>query len=163
MLRPHRIAALPIVLCLCAALLACTGSGDQPEVESTAEPMPTASAGTTNPTQELPTPSSSGPARVSTTINGSCKLADNGSEITITYRVTAEGSAQISRIRFLVDGVVTEETTASRERDIRRNATIKVPDGTTHIFQVMAEAGSNMRSSSSTTVRCAAPTKGPTL
>jgi hypothetical protein len=100
---------------------------------------------------------------VTATINGVCRLSDNGSEITVGYRVVAEGSARLSRVRFLVDGRLSEETGPTSERDFRRGATVKVPDGTTHLFEVIAEAGSSIRTSSSTTVRCIAPTKGPTL
>lgn len=101
-------------------------------------------------------------AELTTSIEGSCRLAETGSEITLTYRVELTGSGQITRIRLLVDGARTEETGRTNERNVTRTANIKVPDRTTHTFQVVAEAGS-LRSNASTTIPCVAPTKGPSL
>lgn len=97
-----------------------------------------------------------------TSIEGSCRLAETGSEITLIYRVELIGNGQITRVRLLVDGARTEETGRTNERSVTRTANIKVPDQTTHTFQVVAEAGS-IKSNASTTIPCVAPTKGPPL
>jgi len=156
----YRLAACASVA---AALVLAACSGDS---SNTGDATPSASVEATSAAAVTPvaaTPSTTGPARVRTSIEASCRLADSGSEITVTYAATAEGSAQLSRIRFIVDGRLSEETGPTPERDFRRSATIKVPDGTTHVLQVTAQAGSSVSSTSMTTVRCATPTRGPTL
>lgn len=166
---PGRSVIAAAVLTGALFLAGCGGSDDRPllatgdataTVAASTESTP-ASGGAT-PTPEQPAPSADGPTRISASISGSCKLAEGGSEITVTYRVRIDGSGRLTRLRFLVNGVVSEESGGTNERTIERSATIKVPDGTSHAFQVLAESG-NIRSSSSTTVRCAAPTPGQTL
>ena len=95
-------------------------------------------------------------------IEGTCCLAETGYDIQLSYRVERTGDAPISRVRLYVDGALTEETGRVDERVYSRNANVHVPDRTTHIFEVRAEAGS-AQSSTSTTVRCAAPTPGQGL
>jgi hypothetical protein len=108
------------------------------------------------------TPDSKPGAELKTSIEGSCKLAETGSEISLTYSVDLQGSGQITRVRLFVDGAKTEESGRTSERTFTRTANIKVPDRTMHTFEVAAEAGS-LRSTASTTIPCVAPTKGPTL
>jgi hypothetical protein len=98
-------------------------------------------------------------AGLTTTIEGACRLAETGSDIVLSYRVERTGDAPISRVRLFVDGALTEETGQTTQRVYARNATIHVPDRTSHVFQVTAEAG-GARSSASTTVHCAGPTPG---
>jgi len=134
----RRTSAFVASLALTACLVACSGgSSDGAE----------------------PTPAESTSGGLVLSIEGTCRLAEVGSDIALSYRVERTGSAPISRVRLFVDGAMTEETTRVTERVYARNATIHVPDRTTHVFQVTAEAGS-ARSSASTTVRCAAPTPG---
>ena len=95
-------------------------------------------------------------------IEGSCRLADVGSEIQLTYKVELGGTGQITQVRLLVDGVSTEESGRIPQRTYSREATVKVPDRTAHTFQVIAEAGS-ARATASTTIPCAAPTPGQSL
>ena len=92
-------------------------------------------------------------------IEGTCRLAETGSDIQLSYRVERTGEALISRVRLFVDGAVTEEAGRVTEPVYARNATIQVPDRTTHVFQLSAEAGS-ARSTASTTIRCTAPSPG---
>ena len=161
---------LPVLAGSLIALSAACG-GSAANETATVTPEPTAQATEAPRSQDpvistretaAPTPSTSGPARITSTINGSCRLADNGSEITVMYRVVAEGGATLTRVRFLVDGRVSEDTNPTDERDFRRTATIKVADGSIHAFQVIAE-GASSRSSAGTSVRCVAPTQGPRL
>lgn len=104
-------------------------------------------------------PEADGARAVVVSIEGSCRPAQHGSEITFSYRIERQGPAPISRVRLFVNGGLTEETLRVTERVFARTATIAVPDRTTHRIEVVAEAG-GARSQASATVACVAPTPG---
>jgi hypothetical protein len=115
-------------------------------------------SGGDDPTSPAGDPSHNSPGLI-ISIEGTCRLAETGSDISLSYRVERTGDAPISRVRLFVDGALTEEAGQTTQRVYARNATIHVPDRTSHVFQVTAESG-GARSSASTTVHCAGPTPG---
>ncbi len=114
-----------------------------------------AGSGTTPSQQPTPSDSNRNATLVATRISGSCHLLDSGSEIDVNYSARASGGL-LTRVRFLVDGSVAEDSGQISQSEYNRTATLKVPDGSSHTFQVIAESGA-AHSTVSTIVRCQPP------
>ncbi len=154
---------LPALLLLLAVLgLSCSGKSDGPsdgpsgaaavEASATRAPAPTFA----------PEPTQPGPARLSSSIAGSCRITATGAEIRVEYTVMAFGSAQLQRVRLLQDGREVEDSGPLEQRRYVRVATFKVEPGDQHTYRIAAEAPGASQASVQSTVRCGTvPTPSP--
>lgn len=125
----------PLVLLLVAVVLlgaACGGSGSEatsPEGEPTAPA--TATSG----------PAQTGSGDVRVTFEAVCRIDFNGrGEIDIRYSARVEGTANLTRVRLIVNGVEVEDSGPISQKEFRRIATIPGQAGQSYTYQVVADA-----------------------
>ncbi len=137
-LAPRPRPWLPVaVLVLSVVLTACGGSSVEKAV-----PAPSPSAAATPAPPVTPEAIESGPGRVRATIEATCRAGPGPSqaEITVRYSAQAEGSARLSRVRLLFDEKLAEDSGALSQKEYVRIATISAQPGSSHSYQVIAEA-----------------------
>lgn len=123
-------------------------------------PRPRSEQGTPLPTVPPPTMTPvtisafDGSTRLTAFLSGSCRLIDGGAEMTISSRALISGPGELARLRLIVNSEVIDEVGQTPDRDTKRTATLKVPEGTRYHAQLIADSNNKMRSSANMSIAC---------